>query len=177
MNMLKAIEPRSDQMNSMDLLGGERTLTITDVKVFDSPDQPVHIWFAEFPQGRPFKPSKTVNRILVAAWGHDESVYIGRRLTLYRDPEIVFGKERVGGIRVKAMSHIPKKFSVVLASSKGKTSPWVIEPLPDDAPSSPPVNEETVARLADLRSEWHTAADDRKKEIESEVARLRGGAA
>ena len=175
MNMLDAIAPRSDQMNAEDLLSGERTFTITDVKVFDAPEQPVHIWFAEFPKERPFKPSKTVSRILVAAWGKDEAVYIGRRLTLYRDPEVTFGKDRVGGIRVKAMSHIPKRFSVMLASTRGKRAPWVVEPLPDDAPTSPPVDNDTVARVAELRAEWKTADDDRKAEIESEVKALTGG--
>lgn len=172
MNMLKAIEPRSDQMNAEDLLSGERTFTITDVKVHDSPEQPVSIWFAEFPQGRPFKPSKTVSRILVAAWGSDEAKYVGRRLTLYRDPEVTFGKDKVGGIRVKAMSHIEKRFSVMLAATRGKRTPWVIEPLSADAPTSPPVSEENVARLAELRAEYKDADDARRAEIMVEVEAL-----
>jgi hypothetical protein len=176
MSMAKAIEPRSDQMNSMDLLAGELTLTITDVKVHDSPEQPVSIWFAEFPKGRPFKPSKTVSRILVAAWGDDESVYIGRRLHLYRDPEVVFGKDKVGGIRVKAMSHIPKRFAVTLATSKGKVAPYIIEPLADDAPSSPPVSE-TDLRITALREEWKSADESRRAEIQVEVEALRNEAA
>lgn len=176
MNMLDAIAPRSDQMNAEDLLSGERTFTITDVKVFDSPEQPVHIWFAEFPKDRPFKPSKTVSRILVVAWGEDETAYVGRRLTLYREPEITFGKDRVGGIRVKAMSHIEKRFSVALASTRGKRAPHVIDRLADDAPTSPPVDEETVARLAELRAEWATADDARQAEIQVEVEALRESA-
>jgi hypothetical protein len=34
------------------------------------------------------------------------------------------------------------------------------------------VNEEAVARLADLRAEWKTADADRRKVIEAEVAKL-----
>lgn len=176
MSMAKAIEPRSDQMNSEDLLSGERTMTITDVKVFDSPEQPVHIWFAEFPAKRPFKPSKTVSRILVAAWGDDETKYVGRRLTLYRDPEVEFGKAKVGGIRVKAMSHLEgdkaNGFSVMLSKSRQAKTAWRIEPLPDSVPSSPPQDEETVRALADLRAEWKDAEPERKVEIEAEVKRL-----
>lgn len=176
MNMLKAIEPKSDQMNSEDLLSGERTFTITDVKVYDSPDQPVSIWFAEFPQGRPFKPSKTVSRILVALWGEEEAVYIGRRLTLYREPTVKWAGQDVGGIRVRAMSHIGKKpVSLTLAESQNKRAPWRILPLPDDAPTSPPVDEDTVARLAELRAEWKTADPERKTAIEEEVKKLSGG--
>lgn len=169
MTMRDAIAPRSDQMNGMDLLSGERIMTITEVKVFDSPDQPVHIWFAEFPRERPFKPSKTVSRILVAAWGDDETAYVGRRLHLFRDPEIVFGRDKVGGIRLKAMSHIPKRFAVTLATSKGKVAPYVIEVLPDDAPTSPPVTESPVDQL---RAEWKTADPERRKTIEAEVNKL-----
>lgn len=177
MSMAKSIAPRSDQMNNADLLAGDRILTITKVEVRDVEEQPVSVWFAEFPEGRPFKPSLTVRRILVAAWGDDEAVYVGRRLHLYRDPEVTFGKDKPGGIRIKAMSHIPKRFAVTLAVSRGKVAPYVIEVLPDAAPSSPPVDEETVRAIADLRAEWSTADDARKAEIQAEVASLQGGAA
>jgi hypothetical protein len=175
MSMLKAIEPKSDQMNAEDLLSGERTFTITEVKVYDSPEQPVSIWFAEFPQGRPFKPSKTVNRMFVALWGEDEKVYIGRRITLYRDPTVKWAGKEVGGIRIKAMSHIGKKpVSLALAESDHSRAQWVIQPLPDDAPASPPVDEHTVARLAELRAEWDGADDERRVQIKAEVDALNG---
>lgn len=170
MSMAKAIEPKSNQMNSMDLLAGEKTLTITAVKVHDTPEQPVSIWFAEFPEKRPFKPSKTVSRILVKAWGEDENAYIGRRLTLYRDPDVTWAGEKVGGIRIKAMSHIERAFSVALAASQNKVAPWRIEKLADSTPSSPPTSEVDL-----LREEWKTATDERKAEIQAEVERLQGG--
>jgi hypothetical protein len=47
-----------------------------------------------------------------------------------------------------------------------------VDPLPDDAPSAPPVDEETVARLAELREEWKTADPERRKVIEADVAAL-----
>lgn len=170
--MAKAIEPKSNQMNSMDLIAGERTMTITRVKVFDTPEQPVHIWFAEFPEGRPFKPSKTVSRILVALWGDDESAYIGRRLTLYREPSVRWAGQEVGGIRIRAMSHIGKKpVSLTLAESQNKAAPWKVFPLEDDAPTSAPISEVEL-----LRQEWKTADPERKKAIEAEVQALTGGA-
>ena len=172
MNMLKTIEPRSDQMNSMDLLAGERTMTITKVKVSDDSDQPVSIWFAEFPEGRPFKPSKTVRRIFVALWSEEESDYIGHRVTLYRDPSVKWGGQDVGGIRVRAMSHIGNKpVSITLAESQNKSAPWKILPLPDDAPSSPALSETDVRREA-LKAEWHSATPERRAEIEKEAAAL-----
>ena len=47
-------------------------------------------------------------------------------------------------------------------------------PLPDDAPAAAPVDEETVARLADLRDEWKDAEPERKAAIEAEVKPWQG---
>jgi hypothetical protein len=111
------------------MLTGPRTVTITEVRK-GSVEQPVDIHLAEFP-GRPFKPSKTVRRILVSAWGPDATVYTGRRMTLYRDPAVRFGGLDVGGIRVSHLSHIEKPMTLVLAVTKGKRAPYVIKPLAD----------------------------------------------
>ncbi|GAC71074.1 hypothetical protein [Gordonia soli] len=132
------IEPRSDQLNAEDLLTGPRTITITDVRR-GSAEQPVDIVTAEFGPSRPFKPSKTVRRILVAAWGADASAYVGRRMTLYRDASVKFGGQDVGGIRVSHMSDIPKRFSVSLTVTRGKRQPHVVEPLP--AQTAPPTEQ------------------------------------
>src|SRR5215217_3394528 len=126
-NMADTIAPKSDQLNAEDLLAGPRTVTITEVRK-GSVEQPVDIRLAEFP-GRPFRPSKTVRRILVSAWGPDAAVYAGRRMTLYRDPAVRFGGMDVGGIRVSHLSHIEKPMTLVLAVSKGKRAPYVIKPL------------------------------------------------
>jgi hypothetical protein len=64
-DLTESIVPKSDQLNAEDLLTGPRTFTITEVRK-GSLEQPVDIHLAEFP-GRPFRPSKTVRRILVAA--------------------------------------------------------------------------------------------------------------
>jgi hypothetical protein len=132
MDLTDTIIPRSDQLNAEDLLTGPRTFTITEVRK-GSAEQPVDIHLAEFP-GRPFKPSKTVRRILVSAWGPDAATYAGRRMTLYRDPAVRFGGMDVGGIRVSHLSHIPKALTLVLAVSKGKRAPYVVKPLEDEPP-------------------------------------------
>jgi len=129
-DLTESIAPRSDQLNAEDMLTGPRTVTITEVRK-GSVEQPVDIHLAEFP-GRPFKPSKTVRRILVSAWGPDASTYAGRRMTLYRDPAVKFGGMDVGGIRVSALSHITKPMTLVLAVSKGKRAPYVVQPLADE---------------------------------------------
>jgi hypothetical protein len=128
-DLTDTIIPRSDQLNAEDLLTGPRTFTIAEVRK-GSAEQPVDIHLVEFP-GRPFKPSKTVRRILVAAWGKEANAYAGRRMTLYRDPAVKFGGMDVGGIRVSHLSHIDKPMTLVLAVSKGKRAPYVVKPLAD----------------------------------------------
>jgi hypothetical protein len=146
------IAPRSDQMNAEDLLTGPRTFTVKEVRVADTGDQPVSIILVEFPAGRPFKPSKTVRRILVAAWGTEGKVYVGRRFTLFRDPEVRFGGEEVGGIRVSHMSHLRKPLKIALTVTRGRRAPFVVEPLPDDAPAAVSVSDATLAEMRELFS-------------------------
>jgi hypothetical protein len=118
-------------MNAEDLLTGPRTFTVTEVRKGSSAEQPVSIYLAEFPSDRPFKPSKTVRRLIVSAWGKESEAYTGRRLTLYRDPDVTFGKDKVGGIRVSHMSHIDKRITLALTTTRGKRAPFIVEPLPD----------------------------------------------
>src|SRR5690606_13981623 len=84
MDITETTAPKSDQQNYEDYIGGPKTVTISEVKR-GSAEQPVEIHLVEFP-GRPFKPSKTVRRIIVKAWGPETDVYAGRQMTLYGDP-------------------------------------------------------------------------------------------
>jgi hypothetical protein len=138
MDITETIAPKSDQLNAEDLLTGPRTVTVAEVRR-GSAEQPVEIVTEEFGPGRPFKPSKTCRRVLVAAWGAEASAYVGRRMTLYRDPSIKFGGMDVGGIRISHMSHIAKKMTLALTVTRGKRAPSIVEPLPDN-PTPPPVD-------------------------------------
>jgi hypothetical protein len=147
LDMTDTIAPKSDQMNSDDLMSGPRTFTITGVKMTGAEDQPVAIYLAEFPSDRPFKPSKSMRRVMVAGWTKDASTYTGKRLTLYRDPDVRFGGQDVGGIRISQMSGIDKPLKLALTVSKGKRSMYVVQPLPDAPPPSDP-----MATAADLKA-------------------------
>jgi len=144
------IAPKSNQMNADDLVAGPLTLTITEVRVHDTGDQPVHVFFAEWPTGRPWKPSLGMRRWLIAVWGAKSVEYVGKRITLYRDDSVTWAGEAIGGIRIGAMSGIdsPRKLPLTL-SSKQKVL-ITIRPIADTAPTSPPVDETTVARNAVL---------------------------
>jgi hypothetical protein len=132
-------EPRSDQWNADDFIGGPRTFTIAGVKV-GSAEQKYDIELVEG-EGRSWRPPLTVLRLLVAGWGDDATVWTGRRVTLFKDPSIRFGKDEVGGIRVSHMSHLPdgKALKVALSVSRGKRAPHVVQPMTDE-PAPPAVD-------------------------------------
>ena len=131
-------EPRSDQWNADDFVGGARTFTIAGVKVGKA-EQKYDIELVEG-EGRAWRPPLTMLRLLIAAWGDEAQQWVGRRVTLYRDESIRFGPEAVGGIRVSHMSDLPggKAFEVRLTSSRGKRATVHVEPLSDDAPTATP---------------------------------------
>ena len=130
MDISSTIEADSSQVNADDLIGSPRTVTITGVNK-GAADQPVNIELAEFP-GRAYRPCKSMRRVLVLAWGSDASAYVGRRLTLFNDPSVKWGGQSVGGIRIAAMSHIQSRITVSLTVTRGKRSPFTVDPLPDE---------------------------------------------
>lgn len=130
MDITETLAPKSDQLNADDLIGGPRTVTITGVSRGDA-DQPVNLATAEFGDGRPFKPCKSMRRVLVSAWGSDASAYVGRRLTLYRDDKVQFAGQDVGGIRISHMSHLEKRMRIALTATRGRRAPFTVDPLPD----------------------------------------------
>lgn len=127
MDLAQSIEPNSQQVNAEDLLTGSRTVTITAVEK-GTAEQPVFIHLAEF-EGRTYRPGKSMRRVFVTVWGADSSAYIGRKLTIYNDPTIKFGKELTGGIRISHMSHLDKAVTVALTVTRGKRAPFTVQPL------------------------------------------------
>ncbi len=127
MDLTASIVPRSDQLNADDLIGGPLTVTIADVKQ-GTTEQPVNVELIEYP-GRAYRPSKSMRRVVVACWGPETSTYKGRQLTLYRNPDIKFGGEKVGGIEISHASHIDAPVEVSLTVTRGKRKPFKVEPL------------------------------------------------
>jgi hypothetical protein len=128
MDLTETIAPKSDQQNYDDYIGGiQRTVTISAVTKGNA-EQPVNIELAEYP-GRPFKPNKSMRRLLVVAWGADSSAYIGRRMTLFGNPEVVYGGKAVGGIEIAALSHLDKPLTVALTATRGRKRSFTVQPL------------------------------------------------
>ena len=133
MDLTESIAPKSDQLNADDLISGPVTVTISEVRA-GTAEQPVDVHLVEFP-GRAYRPSKSMRRVMVSAWGAEASTYAGHRLTLFRNPEITFGRDKVGGIEISHLSHIDKPLTVALTATRGKRKNFTVTPLAAPAPA------------------------------------------
>lgn len=134
--LAEALAPRSDQLNSDDLIAGPRVLKITGARVAKDDRQTKIIINYEGDNGKPWKPCKTMGRAMVMAWAiTDEAQLIGKSVRVYRDPTVRFGDQgEVGGIRISHMSHIDKAVNVKLTVTQGKKGMFTFQPLPTAVP-------------------------------------------
>ena len=164
MDISAATAPESDRLNADDFRMGPATVTVDQVTpgTTDKGRPTFHIHYREFP-GRPLKPGKNVLRILGKGWGPDASQWPGRRATLYSDPDVSFGKEQTGGVRISQMSHLDAPFALKLQERRGKYKTYNVDPLPDSTPTAevqPDWQAEIEARAGDvdaLRALWSDA--------------------
>lgn len=127
-NLRDTIVAKSDQLNADDLLGGNKTITVTAVKRSNSPDQPVAVHF-QGDDNKPYKPCKSMRKVLIFAWGENGADWVGRSMTLFNDPEVKFGGVKVGGIRISHLSDIERDIAISLTATKGKKAPVTIKKL------------------------------------------------
>ncbi len=177
MDITDTLAPKSDQLDAVELAGGPRTVTITSASP-GSAEQPVNIHLAEV--DRPWRPAKTVRRLLAAAWGTDTTTWAGRRATIYLDPAVKYAGKAVGGIRVKALSGIDKPLTVPVIETRGKITQITVQPLADAEPAArpgpvpPTPSIEQIAAATDedtLRAMWSAGGD--QQAINRRVAELR----
>lgn len=137
MDITHTLAPVSDQMDAVDLQTGPRTFTVKSVTE-GSREQPVNVHLEEFP--RPWRPSKNMRRVLAAIWGADASRWKGRRITLYLDPEVVYGGIKVGGIRISHASHIDRRTEAIVMPKRGRSEVYSVDPIREPAPiaAAPP---------------------------------------
>lgn len=135
----ETILAKSDQLNADDLISAPRRIKITGTTQGNA-ENPVIVHY-EGDTGRPFKPCKTVRRILAAAWGSHTGNWEGKEAMLYCDPTVVYAGKEVGGIRIKALSDIPKRMIISLAKTRGKKVEHTIDILePAKLPDYPQKN-------------------------------------
>ncbi len=135
-NMAHFIAPKSDQLNSDDLIGGPRTITVTRVTGNEgNAEQPVNIYYAE-DEAHPFRPCKSMRRVMVKVWGANAAEYAGRSMTLYRDPKVKWGGMEVGGIRISHMTGLDKPETMALTETRSARKPYTVQPLKAPAPAT-----------------------------------------
>lgn len=132
-NLSDTVKPKSNQLNSDDLLSGPITVTIEAV-ARGTAEQPVRVSISGGFQ--PYYPCKSMRRVLIACWGDDGRAWVGRSMTLYADPAVKFGGVQVGGIRISHLSDIQKDTTLALTVTKAKREPFTVKKLAVTAPSS-----------------------------------------
>jgi hypothetical protein len=120
-----SIVPKSDQLNADDLLTGPITVTITKVRRGDK-EQPIVV---ELDGHRPYKPCKSMRRVLIAVFSEDASKWVGQRMTLYCDPEVMWAGVKVGGIRISHLSGLNAPKTFLLTRARGKRAEVTIQPV------------------------------------------------
>lgn len=145
-DLSKTIAPKSDQLNADDLIGGPITVTVRDVQGKEDPQQPISIFY-EGDNGKPYKPCKSMRRILVKVWGKDGKAYAGRAMTLWCDPDVTFGGMKVGGIRISHVSHIDQDTTVALTASKSVRKPFTVKRLQVQQQQQGPTPDEIEAQI------------------------------
>lgn len=148
-DMKPTIIAKSDQLNADDLIGEDgKIIKITRVDVKEGAEQPCTIHY-EGDGGKPYKPGKSMCRVLIFCWGDDGEKYVGRYLKLFRDSNVKWGGAEVGGIRISEMSHITENMTMPLTMSRGSKKPYTVKPLKIDEPapqkSAPQYNGSPIA--------------------------------
>lgn len=168
-NMARFIAPKSDQINADDLIGGPRTIVITRVTGNEgNAEQPVNVFF-EGDDNKPFRPCKSMRRVMVKIWGSDASKYVGKAMTIFRDPKVKWGGMEVGGIRISHMTGLDKPEVMALTETRSARKPYTVQPLKVEAKQDGPrewANEyiETVNRAPDAEK-LNTFANSRAKRL------------
>lgn len=127
-SILDTVIPKSDQMNFDDFIGGQtKTIKITQVKKVGG-DQPVFIHY-ENDNGKPWKPCKSMRRVMIRCWTDEIENWIGKSVTLFGDPKVRFGGKEEGGIRISHASHISNEITMALTETRANRKPFTVKPL------------------------------------------------
>lgn len=179
MDISQLIAPDSDEMVAADLIGSPpQVFTIVEVTetVREKGKRVANIRLEGFP--RPWRPGKGMSRVMADNWGRETQGWIGRQVELYGDPDVYFGNEKTGGVRISRLSGISKPKTTRTNPRSGKNSSWTVQPLPyaPAAPTPEPLTNAMIACCTDqeqLKDWWHkypaqqTAIAARKAELDA----------
>jgi len=118
----EAAKPKSNQLNSVDLIGTKIIVKIIKVEVNLASEQKTKV-FIEGLDGKkmqPMMPSKNMQRAMIEAWGDDENTYGGKYIELFSNPSVKWAGQEVGGVFISRLSHIKNAFTFIYRPSKGQ---------------------------------------------------------
>jgi len=169
MDITAALAPTSDQLDAIELVN-PRTFTIAPGSGLGKREGKTvaEIRLVDF--DRVWRPSKGMLDVLAACWGTDAKQWVGRSVTLYNDTEVMFGRDKVGGIRIEALSHIdgPRTVKIRGAGQGGRKQDWDVKPLV----TTPALDIATTTDRAALKGAWRAATPEVRAQIEARVAEL-----
>lgn len=154
MDIGDTLTPNSDRITNLDLLTGPRIVTIVRKEVTPykpgipkNQQFPVALFTAEFGEDRPYRPQLSMRKLLAdpRVWGGDSSLYVGRRIELFRDDTVKIGPKSKPGVRISAVSHISQPVTVTMAESQIKDRTFTVQPLPDMTPDAPKITNALTA--------------------------------
>ena len=135
MDMTPTLAAKSDRLTADDLIAGPLTITVAKVTRGAAPQEVIFNFDDD--QGKPWHPCKTMRRVLAEAWGTNGLQYVGRQITLFRNPEVSFKGEKVGGIQISHLSNLTGPLQTTISLARGKRTPYRVEPLTTPAPAAP----------------------------------------
>lgn len=145
-----ALIAKSDQLNADDLIGGPIIIEITKVtNLGKGKDQPIIINYVG-DAGHPYKPCKGMGRVMSLIWETTEGTkWLGRKVQIFRNPEVIFAGEKLGGIQISHMSHITEPKTVMITKTRGHKVQFTVQPL---LPSLATVSADVDEWLGDIAS-------------------------
>ena len=125
---MECTAPKTDQLNADNLRGINSVVVTVKGPCSRGNDGKMHIPLEEC---KPFKPATGQGRILTEIWGNWEN-WPGRKIRLYRDPDVTYGGVACGGIKISEISHINRKHTVPVRQNRNKVVMQDIHPIKEE---------------------------------------------
>lgn len=165
-NLRAAAAPKSDQKNADDFVAGPKTFKIVGAELRGEGDD-LKVWVYLEGEKNPYKPCKSMVRVMFHVWGDEDADLIGQSLTLYCDPEVRFGGAAVGGIRISHMTGLKTAKTMKLTASRGSKKAFTVQPL-NISPSEDAIKDARKEALVAAQGgkvkflEWYNSDDGKR---------------
>ena len=140
MNIREFVTIKSDRLNYENFIMGAKEFTISKLaKKTDQGKARLLIYFEGY-ESTPYWPSLGMIKCLSSpdGWGDAPfSDWIGRRMTLFGEPTVVYAGKEIGGIQISHISHIKGEYSTKITLRRGMRIDFTIEPLATTTTSKP----------------------------------------